>query len=155
MTRLAFTKKSNYSRCFNSAIYSLAMREHSRQELAQKLKAKEFSEGVDIDALLDELEESNYLNEERFVESFIRYKSSRGQGLLKITNELKKRGVCSSLIQTAMKDAELSWFDLAHEQLIKKFGDKKPKDYKEKTRQMRFLAGRGFSTDVIYEVMGS
>ena len=155
MSRLAFTKKSNYSRCLNSAIYSLAMREHSRYELTQKLKSKDFSEGVDINALLDELEENNYLNEERFAESFIRYKSSRGQGLLKISNELKKRGLSNSLIQSALGDAQVNWSNLAHEQLMKKFGGNKPEDYKEKTRQMRFLSTRGFPTDIIYEVMGA
>lgn len=155
MSQIAFTKKSNYSRCLNSAIYSLAMREHSRKELAQKLKTKDFSEGVDINALLDNLEENNYLNEERFAESFIRYRSSRGQGLLKITNELKKRGVCNSIIQSTMMDAELNWDELAREQLKKKFGGEKPKDYKEKARQMRFLLGRGFPVDVIYQVMSS
>ena len=57
MSSLGFSKRSNYSRCKNSAIYSLAMREHSRQELYKKLTQKEYSEDVDLDKLLDELEE--------------------------------------------------------------------------------------------------
>ncbi len=148
-SKLGFTKRSNFDRCKNSAIYSLAMREHSRLEIKNKLKKKDYIEGVDLEELLNELEESNYLNEERFVESFIRYRSGRGQGVIKISNELRQRGIKATLIQLAMQEAEIDWFKLAKEQREKKFGLKKPEDFKEKARQIRFLSGRGFDSEVI------
>jgi len=153
MSKLGFSKRDNYSRCKNSAIYSLAMREHSRQELYKKLSQKEFSEDVDLDVLLDELEESDYLNDERFTESFIRYRSSRGQGSHKISNDLRQRGVSNVLINHYLEQADLNWYQLAKEQKEKKFGVQKPIDYKEKARQMRFLSGRGFTTEVIRSVV--
>ena len=153
MSSLAFSKKDNYSRCMNSAVYFLAMREHSRQEIYNKLSQKDFSEGVDIDLLLDELEENNYLNEQRFTESFIRSRAQRGQGLLKITNELRRRGIDSELIQQALNELEIDWYKLAGEQRIKKFGEELPKDYKEKARQMRFLSGRGFDSEIIRNIV--
>jgi len=146
---LGFSKRSNYSRCKNSAIYSLAMREHSRLELKNKLTKKEYAENVDLEKLLDELEENNYLNEERFIESFIRYRSGRGQGINKISNELKQRGINNVQINIALQEAEIDWFKLAKEQNEKKFGLQKPEDFKEKARQMRFLSGRGFDFDEI------
>jgi regulatory protein len=152
-SKLGFTKRDNHTRCKSSAIYSLAMREHSRLEIKNKLKKKDYVEGVDLEKLLDELEESNYLNEERFVESFIRYRSGRGQGFIKISNELRQRGIKASMIQSAMQEAEIDWFQLAKEQREKKFGLKKPKDFKEKARQMRFLFGRGFETETIRQVL--
>lgn len=149
MSKLGFKKRDNYTRCKNSAIYSLAMREHSRKELYNKLIKKEFSEDVCIDELLDELEENNYLNEERFVESFIRYRSRKGQGSIKIINELKQRGINDKQINTALDESGVDWFEIAKQQREKKFGEQLPVDFKEKARQMRFLFGRGFCSDVI------
>jgi regulatory protein len=57
------------------------------------------------------------------------------------------------MIQSAMQEAEIDWFQLAKEQREKKFGLKKPKDFKEKARQMRFLFGRGFETETIRQVL--
>ncbi len=150
-SKLGFKKRSNYDRCKNSAIYSLAMREHSRLEITNKLKKKDYIEGVDLEKLLNELEDSNYLNEERFVESFIRYRSGKGQGSIKISNELRQRGINNSMITHAMQEANIDWFQLAKEQREKKFGENKPDEYKEKARQMRFLSRRGFDTDSIMQ----
>lgn len=153
-SKLGFKKRSNYDRCKDSAIYSLAMREHSRLEITNKLKKKDYVEGVDLEKLLDELEESNYLNEARFVESYIRYRSGRGQGIIKISNELKQRGINQSQITKSMQEAEVNWSKIAAEQRIKKFGELLPQEYKEKARQMRFLYGRGFDSEVIRAVVG-
>ncbi len=139
----------------NSAIYSLAMREHSRLELFNKLKVKDFSEGVDLDKLLDELSENNYLNEERFTESFIRSRVNRGQGRLKITNELQRKGIPPSLIQLSMDKNEIDWYEIATIQLQKKYGTLKPSDYKEKAKRMRFLSSRGFDTYIIRDIVES
>lgn len=153
MSHLGFTKRDNYTRCKHSAIYSLAMREHSRRELYQKLKKKKYVEGVDLEQLLDELEHSNYLCEARFTESFIRYRASRGQGSIKISSELNNRGIKSSMISCALKISKIDWYKLAQEQLEKKFGYSKPYDFSEKAKRMRFLSMRGFSSDVIYNII--
>lgn len=153
MSKLGFTKRDNYTRCKNSAIYSLAMREHSRLELFRKLQKKEYVEGVNIDKLLNELEEKNYLSEERFTESFIRYRASRGQGSVKISSELYSRGIQRHLISNALGNCEINWFDVALEQLEKKFGRSKSVDFKEKSKRMRFLSSRGFSGEIIYTIV--
>jgi len=155
VSKLAFTKKDNYTRCMNSAVYSLAMREHSRLELFNKLKVKDFAEGVDLDKLLDELSEKSYLNEERFTECFIRSRVNRGQGRLKITNELQRKGISQTLIQQSMKKNEIDWYQIATVQIEKKYGESKPEDYKEKTKRMRFLSSRGFDTYIIRDIIES
>jgi len=153
VSKLGFTKRDNYTRCKNSAIYSLAMREHSRRELYQKLQKKEYVEGVNVEQLLDELEQSNYLCEQRFTESFIRYRASRGQGSIKISSELNNRGIKKSMISGALETAEVDWYKLAQEQLEKKFGNSKAGDFKEKAKRMRFLSMRGFISDVIRSIV--
>jgi len=154
MSKLGFSKRDNYSRCKNSAIYSLAMREHSRQELRNKLTKKDYVEGVDLDKLLDELESSDYQSDQRFAESFIRTRVSRGQGKVKILNELKQRGVCASLINHSIQESNINWLDLAGKIRERKFGGSTPVDYKEKTKQMRFLSSRGFDSEMIRHAVG-
>lgn len=154
MSKLGFSKRDNASRCKNSAIYSLAMREHSRHELYTKLTRKDFSENVDLDKLLDELEECDYLSDKRFTESFIRSRVARGQGQIKIINELKQRGVNTALISGAMKKSGVDWLTLAYQIRERKFGENIPVDYKEKTKQMRFLLGRGFDSEMIRYAVG-
>ena len=153
MSKLGFSQKDNYTRCKNSAIYSLAMREHSKQELRNKLKKKDYVEGVDINKLLAELEENNYLNEARFVESYIRYRSSRGFGPNKIRSELQIRGISTSLSNNGFEEAEVDWYQIAKEQLGKKFGSSLSEDFKTKSKRMRFLSTKGFSNDIIKEVI--
>jgi len=154
MSKLGFSKQSNYSRCKNSAIYSLAMREHSRQELHKKLIQKEYSEDVDLNKLLDELEECGYQSDQRFTESFIRYRVSRGQGKVKISNDLKMRGVSASLINKSIQQADADWFALARQLREKKYGENIPDDYKERAKQMRFLSSRGFDAEMIRYAIG-
>ncbi len=139
----------NYSLCYQTAIGLLARREHSRLELMNKIRRKPFSEDVDLASLCDHLEDSNYLSEQRFAEMFVRSRVSRGQGKVKIHYELRQRGVDDVLIESALLEADVDWLMLAKEQREKRFGVEKPKDYKEKSRQSRFLAGRGFSGEII------
>ncbi len=145
-------QKDNYARCLNSAIYSLAIREHSRLELYNKLKKKDYSKNIDLNILLDELEENDYLNEKRFIDSFIRSRIERGQGSNKISYELKKRGIESTLIGTALNSSSIDWLNLASQQRIKKFGNTLPDDYKIKAKQMRFLSARGFNSEIIRSI---
>lgn len=130
------------------------MREHSRQEVFQKLSRKEYRTDVDLDALLDELEENNYLSNERFTESFIRYRVSRGQGSVKIINDLRMRGIKESLIILSLQEADIDWFVIATEQYEKKFGKTKAVDFREKAKKMRFLTGRGFASEIVRAVVG-
>ena len=145
-------KPSNNNRCYQAAIRFLARREHSRLELINKLKRKDFSEGVDLVSLCDELEALNYLSDARFTEMFIRSRSNRGQGEIKIHYELRQRGIAEALIKTAFSQADINWLKLAKQQREKRFGIRIPKDIKEKARQARFLMGRGFSGEIIRSV---
>jgi regulatory protein len=139
----------NYTRCYQAAISLLARREHSRRELISKIRRKPFSEDVDLASLCDDLEESNYLSNKRFAEMFVHSRVARGQGVIKISYELRQRGVSDELIESAILAEGVDWLALAREQREKRFGLKKPKDIKERARQSRFLAGRGFSAEII------
>jgi regulatory protein len=127
------------------ALTLLARREHSRQELQQKLIARYPDQQILIDQQLDRLEHETYQSDERFVEAYVRTRQTRGIGARRLRQELRTRGIDNCLIARALAasaDAE----DVLQRILQvwqKKFAQV-PADAKEKHRQLRFLLYRGF-----------
>ena len=134
----------------------LAQREHSRSELrrkllvhAQKDEAEAGAAIEQVEAVLDWLQANRYLCEERFVESRVHARASR-YGNLRIRQELAQHGVALTAEATQqLKDSELA---RAREVWSRKFGQPAA-DAAERARQMRFLAGRGFSSEVIHRAV--
>ena len=107
---------------------------------------------TEVDALLLWLECHGYLSQARFVESRVHARQSRF-GNLRIRQELQHHGVTLDAgIQQALQRSE---FDRAREVWRKKYGRSVAADVDAaaKMRQMRFLAGRGFSIDVVRRVV--
>lgn len=132
------------------ALSLLARREHSRAELARKLAAHGKAE--DIQALLDALEREGLLSETRYVEAQAHAHAGR-YGSLRLEQSLRRQGVASELVDLAVKQARAD--DLASCRALwqRKYG-KLPADPKEKSRQYRFLLGRGFPPEVVARVLG-
>jgi len=143
------------------ALQWLAQREQSRSELRRKLlphavaeaeaaaeagaSAAETDPATRVDALLDWLEAHNHLSHERFVESRVHARASRF-GNLRIRQELKQHQLTLSAdAAQALKDSEL---ERACAVLARKFTHP-PSNQAERAKQARFLAGRGFSPEVI------
>ncbi|MFI4937179.1 MAG: regulatory protein RecX [Candidatus Berkiellales bacterium] len=131
------------------AIALLARREHSRRELQQKLTQRGYAFAA-IDDLLNELEKSGLLNEDRFIGSIIRTYRSRGMGPLKICVELQKRGIDRSRIVAHEEWHGSSWDETAIAVRIKRFGELLPSSMIQKMQQIRFLQQRGFTQDQIH-----
>lgn len=146
-------KSEDEIRCWKSAIDYLSRREHSRLELRQKLQQKEYSGSVDLEALLDGLQDANYQSDSRYAESFVRSRILKGQGELKIRQLLMQRGVSRSLVDIALREAEVNWWDLAEQQREKRFGSEYPTDLKARAKQIRFLLMRGFPASMAHEII--
>ncbi len=138
-----------------SAMNILAGREHSIIELRQKLK-KKFSKNDDIvhldeliEIVLQQLLDDNLLNEARFTECFIRSRINKGSGPVRIRHELMERGISSELTNDYLDDSYDFWQQHIEAVRNKRFGIKLPEDYKEQTKQSRFLYQRGFSSEFI------
>ena len=136
------TKQSQQSKCYAAALKMLMRREHSKLELRQKLNLKDFDDAV-INDSISLLAEQKYQSDERFSEAFILMRFNQGKGPVKISMELKSRGVSKFDLTL------FNWFELAKDVKYKKFGDSKFLDYKEKAMQKRFLQSRGFGFDEI------
>jgi len=137
--------------CIATAVRLLAIREHSRIELKNKLRIRDYTE-EEIQSVLGELQEKNLQSDERFAEAYIHSRQQKGFGLGLIKKELRARGVEKALIARfteTLRDKEAKHAKL---QLQKKFRGKKPIDYAEQVRQMRFLQSRGFSEFIIRSI---
>lgn len=140
------------------ALQWLAQREHSRVELRRKLLRRarlDAQEGDDdptpaVEQLLDWLQAERHLSPERFVESRLHVRAAR-YGNLRIRQELAQHGLALDDAQSqALKGSEL---ERARAVWARRFSAP-PADLAERSRQMRFLAGRGFAADVIRRVVG-
>jgi len=144
------------------ALMWLSQREHSRSELRRKLLARLRAEAAagagpldasdaaaQVDALLDWLEVNLYLSEARFAESRVHARAARF-GTLRIAQELSRHGV--ALEGEALQQLRDSELPRARAVWARKFGVPAGSPA-ERAKQMRFLAGRGFSGDVIRRVV--
>lgn len=123
----------------------LARREYSRAELRARLLPHVLDRD-DVEALLDELAQRNWLSDERAAEQVVNQRRSRF-GTLRIAHELRQKGIAENLIETALPQLQETELEAARAVWQKKFASP-PQNPKEKARQIRFLQSRGFSLEV-------
>ena len=166
------TKKSNkQSPSLKArALRLLSMREYSRKGLASKLAEsstrmlklnppEESAEAcvteipltVQIEAVLDDFEARGWLSDQRFAEALVRRRSERF-GTRKIQDELSQAGIDSAKTVDLLKNLKETEYQRAHELWQRKFGALAT-EQKERARQYRFLASKGFSSDVVTKVV--
>ncbi len=131
-----------------AAVGLLSRRDHSREELKQKLRSRGFVVS-EIETAISRVDDWGYLNDARFAEGFVRYRSARGLGPIRLANELRERGVASELIRQTLAEAEQDWFTLCLEVCERKFGSPLPTDFKARAKVQRYLAYRGFDMEQI------
>ncbi|QEI12664.1 regulatory protein RecX [Cellvibrio japonicus] len=129
-----------------AAMDLLAMREHSQQELLDKLRRKYPGEAASEYAYqeVQRLVEEGLQSDSRFAEAFAVMRYRQGKGPLLIAQELKARGITSDVIADTLSGHTFNWADSACQQRQKRFGAAFPSEAKERARQQRFLAMRGF-----------
>jgi regulatory protein len=126
----------------------LGQREHSRQELTAKL----ISKGLDAATaglVVDDLRGRGLQSDVRFAEAFVYSRVGRGHGPLRIRQELAQRGIGDEAAEAALTGDREFWQEQAAAARCRKFGERPPENRDEWNRQARFLAQRGYPTDLI------
>ena len=126
----------------------LARREHSEQELRQKLKSRDYDVEA-IDEVLQQLQQDGLQSDERFSEAYVNTRFNAGVGPLKIRYELRQKGVSDLLGDEILEPFSDRWDQLLVQQRVRKFGESIPADYGERMKQARFLQNRGFSPESV------
>ncbi|MXV37773.1 hypothetical protein GO491_03620 [Flavobacteriaceae bacterium Ap0902] len=94
----------------------------------------------------------NFLNEERFAESFARgkfYQKSWGRNKIKI--ELKRKKITPRLIEQALKQIDANDYYKTMEKLIEKKIStlNEPDSYKKKQKVIRYMLQKGYEYELI------
>lgn len=140
--------------CRDSAIYLLSRRDHGRNELAQKLKIKGY-EQADIEQAVEYCDHLGYLDDQRFAQGLVRQHIAKGHGEMRIRQELKQKSLSAEVVDCALAQQSVDWFELARQTAEKKFNLAEVVDQKGRAKQIRFLQYRGFSFEQIQYALTS
>lgn len=130
-----------------TAMDLLARREHGRVELTRKLRQRGAPDEL-IDTALDRLTEEGLLSESRYL-SFVSYRARSGYGPMRIREELGQRGLQRPDIELALRESGIDWQEQLTDTWRRKFSGHLPIDARERAKQGRFLAYRGYSMEMI------
>lgn len=131
----------------------LARREHSFFELKQKLLIKYPELQLeDLDTALNALRTENLQSDERFAESYTRYRKSKGFGYHHIKSDLNSRRVPPATIEKYLFPDDADWQEIAQKLVTKKIESNQPLEYasKQHRKLVRFMESRGFAVREIH-----
>lgn len=143
----------------------LTGRDHSKQELLQKLAAKGYDRDIAL-AVIEELADEGWQDDLRYAESYARSRILKGYGPVRIAYELRQNGIditrdgvyAANLsgagdkafnLDDIVKEVAGSWMALLEQVYSKKYGREKRLDAGERAKSSRFLCQRGFTGDMI------
>lgn len=138
---------------FARAVALLARRDHSRAELAAKLRRAltDADDAAEVERVLDSLERDKLLSDERFAGTLTRSRSARF-GDARIRFDLKSSGVTAATVDRAVASLKGTELERARAVWSRRFGEL-PRSQHERGRQARFLQARGFSSETIRQVL--
>ena len=127
-----------------------------RSEKEVRLKLSAFALSVDDnERFIKHLFEHRFLDEERFVLSFVQGKfRMKKWGRIKLKSELRKKGIAGSLIDRHLKELEGDqYIETIHSLIEKKYAQlSAEKDaFNKKVKVIRFVASKGFELDLIQD----
>ena len=134
-----------------SAMDLLARREHTSLELVNKLSRRYADRGL-IEEQVRQLSLENLQSNQRYAESFVRTRIRKGQGPVRIINELAQKGVPEHQALQVFEEQAVDWFAVIDDVYKSKYGDTQPQSDKEKAKMIRFFQYRGFEFEQIRQV---
>ena len=132
------------------ALRLLSGREHSRAELQRKLAPHEETPG-ELAAVLDKLAAKDLQSDQRAIDSLVHRRSAK-LGTQRLRQEMQSKGMDPQAVAQAVALLRTSEPARALEVWRKKFGSPATTPA-ERAKQVRFLAGRGFSGEAIARVV--
>lgn len=130
-----------------------AYQERCHEEVEQKLRTMKM-DSEEIDQIIAHLINDNFLNEERFACSFARGKHRiKHWGKIRITNELKFRGINQTLINIALKEISPEEYHDTFEVLANRYWEsiQETNSLKKKKKFCDYMLRRGFESNLVYE----
>jgi regulatory protein len=126
----------------------LARREHSQNELLNKLALRGFG-ADDARPVIDELAEQGWQSDLRYAENYARFRILKGYGPIRVNYELKQNGITAFDVEDIVQDEVGSWMELLEQVYRKKYTCDTVLNRNEWAKRSRFLLHRGFSGEMI------
>lgn len=130
-----------------------AYQERCHAEVVSKLYSLKMTPD-EIDSIVVQLIENNFLNETRFACSFARGKHRIKQwGKIRITNELKARQISSTNISLALKEISSEEYESTFENLAERCwnGIQEKNILKKRKKFCDYLLRRGYESNFVYD----
>jgi regulatory protein len=142
--------------CLRAALRLLTFRDHSCKELVRKLRQRGFS-SQQIKASVKECERLNYLDDDRFSDSYIQLLRRKGFGPNRIQEKLRSKGISNDMIQNKLqcqfpKSVQIEQCRSVLQKKLNRTAFASRSDSLKATLY-RFLFGRGFYPEVIRQTL--
>ena len=165
--RIVGRKKSGTRSAAEAAMRKLSARMRTEWEIRDFLRSAEYS-AEEIEAATAELKSYGYLHDERYCREYFLYAKARGKADARIVRELTQKGIASEIAQNVIEDlrAEMAEDDdgaaddraaalaVGRKMLRNHWDDGKPADDRFLARVGRRLAGLGYDSGTIYDILG-
>lgn len=160
-------KKNGTRSAAEAAMRKLSARMRTEQEIRDFLRSAEYP-AEEIEAAIAELKAYGYLHDERYCREYFRYAKARGKADARIMRELAQKGISSETARNVIEDlrAEMEEDDdgaaddraaalaVGRKMLRNQWDDGKTVDDRFLARVGRRLAGLGYDSSTIYDILG-
>jgi len=137
-----------------AALRLLNRRDYCAAELRRRLAGRGFAVAV-AEQAVTALARERLVDDERYAGHYVAWHAERGQGPVRIAHELEELGVAHELVERAVDAGAAEWRQRCIALRRRRFGEAAPSDWKERGRQARFLAHRGFSAEQVRAALGN
>ncbi len=131
-----------------------AWQERCENDVRKKLTSFHLSESQE-DAVIKLLRENNFLDEERFVEVFVRGKVRVGWGVQKIVAALRTKRIPAELIDHACAQIPADEYQGKLRDAIAKWRRSHPDELANSPKLVRHLLSKGFGMEEVLEAVSS
>ena len=137
------------------AFLLLKFRPRSEKEIRLRLKKKKFDQRI-IEETISFLKDKDFINDNYFAKAWIESRLKRPLGLRKIKEELRVKGIDKEIIDSQIEEIKKNYSeeDIVTEIARGKFNRlKNIEPQKAKRRVFSYLMRRGFSPEIVIEVV--
>ncbi len=148
-------KYISYQKALNKAMYLCSKVEKCKSDIRQKLYDWK-ADPAEHDKLITELEKQKFIDEERYVNYYVREKFEFNKwGKIKIRTMLVQKKIPEKLIKEALNQIPEEKYKETLKNLIsqKRKSIKEKEDFKIKTKLLRFAASKGYEPDLILSIL--
>ncbi len=132
-----------------------AYQERSHKDVVDKLYKLDLYKN-EVDQVVLELIDQNFLNEERFAQAFVSGKFRiKRWGRIKIKSHLKQKGISDYCIKKGMKEIdETEYFETLDYWIERKEREvKEENEFKKKGKIAAFVIQKGFESNLVWEAL--